>query len=431
MKISKYLFILFLTFQLTLLSNLFSMAQDPTESAAPSNTYLQKFEFSNFFDWFEKYSQQQTKNETFLQIIKKFNETNIQILEQMHIWPNTENHLEIQKSLNTVSQNNYWSTNPLLAYTQKLKLNENETCLIFGDLHANFYSLFLLINDLMEKQTMDTNLKLQKGKFLVFLGDYMDRNNKNLETLATVMLLKIINPYQVFTIRGNHEDLRINHMYKFHEKLKEKFTDTNISADEIQNQIGLAYELMPSAIYLGHMTENITDLTLWVHLSHGGVEIRYNPKKFLDYPLTQTNNFNIQFDLIKHLKPYEIFNLLAPLIKGKNLLDYFINPDLTFGFRWNDLNHETPHNESTVELSPRGTAIIYSPKFIEEVFKKFELIESINCINLMIRGHQHQLPQLFHGAGLDQPCPGYAYFLTDENLCAITLISSTIFYEYS
>lgn len=67
-----------------------------------------------------------------------------------------------------------------------------------GDLHGDFISLITALNSTW-------NWVRNNEGALVFLGDYVDRGDYQLETLATVLLLKVEYPDNVVVLRGNHE----------------------------------------------------------------------------------------------------------------------------------------------------------------------------------------------------------------------------------
>lgn len=67
-----------------------------------------------------------------------------------------------------------------------------------GDLHGDLKALTAVL------KTMWSIIEASNG-LLVFLGDYIDRGYSQLETLATVLLLKILYPENVVLLRGNHE----------------------------------------------------------------------------------------------------------------------------------------------------------------------------------------------------------------------------------
>jgi len=60
----------------------------------------------------------------------------------------------------------------------------------------------------------------------LFLGDYVDRGQHSLETIALLLALKVEHPYNVHLIRGNHEAADINALFGFRieciERLGEK-----------------------------------------------------------------------------------------------------------------------------------------------------------------------------------------------------------------
>ncbi|ABU81256.1 metallophosphoesterase family protein [Ignicoccus hospitalis] len=70
-----------------------------------------------------------------------------------------------------------------------------------GDLFGDLVSVYDVWNVLGLKEVLE-NYKL------VFLGNYVDRGPKQLETLLLVLSLKARRPSEVFVLRGNHEPYR-------------------------------------------------------------------------------------------------------------------------------------------------------------------------------------------------------------------------------
>nr|UXY86740.1 serine/threonine protein phosphatase type 1 alpha [Cryptomonas paramecium] len=61
-----------------------------------------------------------------------------------------------------------------------------------------------------------------ESKYL-FLGDYVDRGKKSIETICLLLSFKIKFPNQFFILRGNHESSSINRIYGFYEECKKKY----------------------------------------------------------------------------------------------------------------------------------------------------------------------------------------------------------------
>jgi len=89
----------------------------------------------------------------------------------------------------------------------------NEEVLVVGDIHGNLKSLKVLLK----------MVRKRLPKYVVFLGDYVDRGPYQLECLIVIMCLKILEPDRFYILRGNHETLEMNQQYGFFEKFFHKY----------------------------------------------------------------------------------------------------------------------------------------------------------------------------------------------------------------
>lgn len=102
--------------------------------------------------------------------------------------------------------------------------------LVVGDTHGD-----------IEATKKPTKRAISKDIPIIFLGDYVDRGEKQLENLAYVLALKMDKPNKVILLRGNHETERMNRSYGFYRVVKK------IYSSELYRDIVSIYDKLPVA----------------------------------------------------------------------------------------------------------------------------------------------------------------------------------------
>lgn len=88
---------------------------------------------------------------------------------------------------------------------------------IFGDIHGQYKDLLRHFDKVGYPHEENNKFKY------VFMGDYVDRGQFSIETMALLMLYKIMFPDRMFILRGNHESQSINKIYGFYDECKRRF----------------------------------------------------------------------------------------------------------------------------------------------------------------------------------------------------------------
>ncbi len=106
-----------------------------------------------------------------------------------------------------------------IKYAVVLPKNDLATYYVIGDLHGDFEQLkrILLRENILEKLVHGEQIRL------IFLGDYIDRGEKQLELIMGVFILKRLFPDSIILNRGNHEDKNLNLRYGFVKAVIDRF----------------------------------------------------------------------------------------------------------------------------------------------------------------------------------------------------------------
>ena len=284
-------------------------------------------------------------------------------------------------------QNPY--NNSFFAFVEKYIAPATTHFICKGDLHGDAHSLLAFLESMQKKGYTgpDNGFKITDPNVLyIFHGDYVDRGIYGVEVLYMLMQLKLQNPDRVYLIRGNHEDPLITAFYGFYREFNAKFADIPAEKrDACYKKITTFYNMLPLALYLGSGDDEIN----YIQCCHGGIELGYNPTKFLVAPSHQ------KYQWIKKCKQKKICQHLKDCTvtkKGKNYLlselaqDY-VPESLQYphpiGLVWNDF---CPLVQQISSYNPlRG--YMFNKDFTNDYLQRINT-QKIHLCGI-IRAHQH------------------------------------------
>lgn len=221
--------------------------------------------------------------------------------------------------------------NSIVRYGEVVTFRDEARYVFVGDIHGNLGDLRTILSNYREEHLRDGILKM------VFLGDYVDRGENQLEVLVTLLELKREYPDSVFLLKGNHEGVDLV------EPSPHDFPDELISRYLISEGLKI-YGLFVSNVFTRlHLAAYFRGCFLALH---GGLPT-------------------------------------ATYQRAQNLREYLLGPapglsrDLIIEILWND----PIESSDEAQESPRGAGMLFGRPVTEWVVKTFDL-------KLIIRGHE-------------------------------------------
>ena len=153
------------------------------------------------------------------------------------------------------------------SHIQKEQIEQNSIILPFGDIHGDFEMFKYMLFQSQKELYLDDKLQICNPNIkLVFMGDYIDNGYHQVAVLSLVLLLKIINPNNVYLIKGNHEIPETYYRYGFIDELREIYSENWTQVKDVAASL---FDRLPSLLYLQ------TPDTKRLHFSHGSAPATY------------------------------------------------------------------------------------------------------------------------------------------------------------
>jgi hypothetical protein len=217
--------------------------------------------------------------------------------------------------------------------------NPKEEVFVIGDIHGNLDSLLKIIKI----------IKKRDPKYVIFLGDLVDRGPHQLDCLVIILSLKILEPERFYLLRGNHETIEMNTYYGFYYEFLQRFMESPDSKEfgTYSESDGRMFSDVLSVWLVLPFCAILNDTFLFLH---GGIP----------------EDINI-LNKLKGLKPDDINDNIAESIERG-----------VFQMMWNDPEPRTKF----FDKSYRGAGIKI---FGEKAFNKFM---ETNNLKYLIRSHE-------------------------------------------
>ena len=115
---------------------------------------------------------------------------------------------------------------------------------VFGSLNGQYIDLLRTFESFGEPSERLGDGDIESFDYL-FLGDYVDRGSKSLETICLLMALKVKNPDQIVLLRGHHEDPQINVHYGLAQECRARLEEDPNDPSSVFASLNRMFEYLP------------------------------------------------------------------------------------------------------------------------------------------------------------------------------------------
>lgn len=189
---------------------------------------------------------------------------------------------------------------------EPMLLELNAPVHIVGDIHGQYKDLHQIF----------AAIGLPDRKNYLFLGDYIDRGDRQLETICCLLAWKINYPKKLRMIRGNHETRNINGIYGFSSDLNSRFDSEE--APILWSAFNEMFDYMPISALINKK----------ILCMHGGVGPTLNNLdqiRSIQRPLSDVNRIPVAQDLLWADPCLDLTGFSRNLLRG---VSYFFGTDV-------------------------------------------------------------------------------------------------------
>ncbi|KAA3676812.1 serine/threonine-protein phosphatase with EF-hands [Paragonimus westermani] len=283
-----------------------------------------------------------------------------------------------------------------------LRLKENESVNVCGDLHGNLPALLQIFDQVNWNMfvlpifltLLQNGLPSRKNCF-IFNGDFVDRGYKSVEVLTLILAAFLVYPKHVIVNRGNHEDTVVNQQFGFKKELCWKYP-ASTQKSVLHNNEGSLVQLCSNVFRRMPVACIVNEI---IFVCHGGI-----------FPSTD-------LERLQNMDRSKFTSVLSPCLDGPNA----VNPhdwQQMLNLLWSD-----PQLKPGSRLnSYRGGGSYFGPDVTEAFLQRYGF-------KLIIRSHEcfPEGWQLTHSAQVLTVFSSFDYFghATNEGVfMRLSLISS-------
>lgn len=244
-----------------------------------------------------------------------------------------------------------------------------------GDLHGGIFDLLDLFDDWIKQGLMRDDYTLNPGVYVGFLGDYVDRGEGGIETLAMLVCFLMKNRSQVTLIRGNHEDVSMNQLrYGLVEELQKKYTLVETSI--LTLYLSDVYKTFPTALFLAGGERFVQDKISYTLHVHGMVD-----------ELLEKSMGSIMQDMTEPNKSfYNSTECQYVTVKDKT--------DQNSEVAWTDIGqwcNQNQESEPATRMMPVEHGFFTGRYLVNQKLIEKQVFAPNPKLKWIVRGHQHAL----------------------------------------
>lgn len=156
----------------------------------------------------------------------------------------------------------------MIAQPILLKNNFKPPVKIFGNIHGDYHDLMRFF-DIWKAPCESGDIA---GFDYLFLGNYVDRGPQSLEVLCLLLALKLKYPKQIFLLRGNHEDRKVNRYLGFGQECAKRLGENIDDPGSVFQKMNDLFEWMPLGAIIQDKSTN--HRVFCVHAGFGSTIIK-------------------------------------------------------------------------------------------------------------------------------------------------------------